>query len=283
MNPATELRLGFAARADNLALVRQALAGLADAASIPAEVLADLKQIATEACMNAVVHAYPEGDEGPVEVVARADAAEIEVRVRDWGAGFRPRPADAETSLRLGLPLIASIADSFEVERPRGGGTAIAARVRFNGDGDGEGEAESRPDTSAEAAVAITAGASARPVIARVLAIAGTRAGFSLDRMSDGVLLGDAIAAGPVGGFAENRVGIAIDECGAGGLCVSVGPLVEGGAQSLLERMELPGIGASVSQLADRVDTEERGDGEYVIIELGHGSKVERDERAAAQ
>ena len=62
---ATELRLGLAARAENLALVRQALAGFGDAVAIADGPLADLKQIATEACMNAVVHAYPGRRGGP--------------------------------------------------------------------------------------------------------------------------------------------------------------------------------------------------------------------------
>ena len=60
--------------------------------------------------------------------------------------------------------------------------------------------------------MAITAGASARPVIARVFAMAATRAGFSLERMSEGVLIGDAIAAGEAADFAESRVGVSIEE-----------------------------------------------------------------------
>ena len=70
--PATELRLALAAKPENLALVRQALSGLADGVSIPERPLADLKQIATEACMNAVVHAYPGRDDGRIDVSAVA-------------------------------------------------------------------------------------------------------------------------------------------------------------------------------------------------------------------
>lgn len=262
----TELRLGFAARAENLALVRQALSGLADAVSIPDGPLADLKQVATEACMNAVVHAYPPGEEGPIDVVAIASAGDVELRVRDWGVGFHPRPAEGDRSLRLGLPLIATIADSFEIASPADGGTTVIARIRL-ADTNGHPPVAARPQVSREAEMAITAGSSARPVIARVLAIAGTRAGFSLDRMSDGVLLGDAIAAGAVADFADNRVGLGIEECGPG-LCLRVGPLVPGGAQRLVERMELPGLGVSISKLADRLEIERDADGEHLMIEL---------------
>lgn len=119
---ATELRLALAARAENLALVRQALAGLADAIEMDEAPLADLKQIATEGCMNAIVHAYPNGSAGAMEVMAKANGQAVELRIRDWGEGFKPRPADGgDGSLRLGLPLIASIADSFQIASPRAG------------------------------------------------------------------------------------------------------------------------------------------------------------------
>lgn len=264
---ATELRLGLAARAENLALVRQALAGLADAVAIDDGPLADLKQIATEACMNAVVHAYPGEQEGRVDVVAVATDRVVELRVRDWGVGFRPRPAEPDGSLRLGLPLIATIADSFEIASPPDGGTSLVARIRLSGS-NGDGEIAARPTVPREAEMAITAGTSARPVIARVLAIAATRAGFSLDRMSDGVLLGDAIAAGDAADFADNRVGIGIEEAGPA-LSVRVGPFVKGGAQRMLERMELPGLGVSISKLADRVEVLDDPRGEYIEIEIG--------------
>jgi anti-sigma regulatory factor (Ser/Thr protein kinase) len=263
---ATELRLGFAARAENLALVRQALAGFADAVSIGDGTLADLKQIATEACMNAVVHAYPgEEEEGRVDVVAVANAGTVEVRVRDWGVGFRPRPAEPEGSLRLGLPLIATVAESFQIASPADGGTELTARVRIVDTTNGE--VRTRPPVPQEAEMAITAGASARPVIARVLAIAATRAGFSLERMSDGVLLGDAIAAGEASDFEDGRLGIGIEECGPN-LCVRVGPLVPGGGERLLERMKLPGLGVSITKLATRVDVETGQGGESLVIEI---------------
>ena len=104
-------------------------------------------------------------------------------------------------------------------------------------------------------------------MIARVLAIAATRAGFSLERMSDGVLLGDAIAAGNVADFAEERVGISLEECGPN-LCVRVGPFVQGGAERMVERMELPGLGVSITKLASKVDVESGDSGQYLVIEI---------------
>lgn len=266
--PPTELRLALAATPENLALVRQALSGLADGVEIPERALADLKQIATEACMNAVVHAYPDRDDGRIDVSAVVNDGEVELRVRDWGVGFRPRPASLDSSLHLGLPLIASVVDSFAIESPAGGGTALVARVKMREDSGAD--AVEMPAAPKEAQLEIDAGVSAKPVIARVLAMAATRAGFSLDRMSDGVLVGDVIAAGKPDDFAEGRVGIGIEECGPN-LCLRVGPFHQGGARRMVEQMELPGLGVSVAKLADRFEVLEEDEGEYIAIEIAPG------------
>jgi hypothetical protein len=126
------------------------------------------------------------------------------------------------------------------------------------------------PPAPKEAEVEIDAGAAAKPVIARVLAIAATRAGFSLDRMSDGVLMGDVIAAGAKDDFADGRVGIEIEECGPN-LCLRVGPFQPGGAKRMLDQMELPGMGVSIAKLADRVEIVEGDSGEFVSIEISPG------------
>ena len=263
---ATELRLGLAAKADNLALVRQALTGLADGAGIAEVPLADLKQIATEACMNAVVHAYPEGTDGRIDVVATARPGSVELRVRDWGVGFQPRPADADSSLRLGLPLIATIADSFQIASPASGGTELVARVLTGLNGHAE-EPPELPAVPREAELAISTGSSAKPVIARVLAIAASRAGFSMDRVSDGVLIGDAIAAADATDFDGSAVGIEIEECGPN-LCVRVGPFVDGGAARTLERMQAPGLGVSIAKLATRFEIVKDEAGDLLEIEI---------------
>lgn len=267
---ATELRLALAARPENLALVRQALAGLADAASIGEEPLADLKQIATEACLNSVVHGYPNGSEGRIEVTVVAADGAVDLTVRDWGSGFQPRPADGE-SLRLGLPLMASLADSFEVTSHSTGGTEVRARVLTNGAG-AEHAIGEPPAPPREAEMQVTAGDAAKPVIARVIAMAATRAGLSLERMSDSVLLGDAIARHAAGDFPEQRVGVEIEECGDSNLCIRVGPFVDGGGQRMLDELEVPGLAVSLAKLADRVDLERDERGEFVVIELSSAS-----------
>ena len=65
--PAPDVRLTMPARPEGVAVVRQALAGMADALDFDAAVLADMKMAVSEACTNVVVHAYDDAD-GALEV-----------------------------------------------------------------------------------------------------------------------------------------------------------------------------------------------------------------------
>ena len=120
------VRLALPARPEGVGVVRQALAGLADAMALDASILADAKMAVTEACTNVVVHAYGETD-GELEVEMLADDAAVTVVVRDRGTGIRPRATRETSALGLGLPLIAALSDAFEVR----GGPGIGTEVRM--------------------------------------------------------------------------------------------------------------------------------------------------------
>src|SRR5262245_59287408 len=101
---ASGLSISLPARANNVAVVRHALAGLAEEIGMDAAGIADLKTVVTEACMNVVVHAYG-GEPGPLYVEAQPDSEGLEIVVRDSGSGIRPRADTEQASLRLGLSL----------------------------------------------------------------------------------------------------------------------------------------------------------------------------------
>lgn len=107
-----DLSLTLPARAENVAVVRHAIGGLGEALDIDDQTLADVKLAVTEACTNAVVHAYPEG-EGPLEVAAFVGEGRLMLVVRDEGRGIVPRTDSP--GLGLGLPLIATLAEALEL------------------------------------------------------------------------------------------------------------------------------------------------------------------------
>ncbi len=109
------MQLALPARAENIAIVRHAFGALGEAYALDTQTLSDIRLAVTEACTNVVVHAYPDGQEGPMEVLATMLGDELTVVVRDEGEGIGPRPDSP--GLGLGLPLIASLAENVQLGR----------------------------------------------------------------------------------------------------------------------------------------------------------------------
>ena len=136
MNAQPEVLLTMPARPEGVGVVRQALAGLADALAFDAAVLADMKMAVSEACTNVVVHAY-DSDTGELEVHMLAGEHDLTIVVRDHGTGIQPKPARTEPpALGLGLPLIAALSDAFELKGSAGQGTEVRMTFSYVRDGD---------------------------------------------------------------------------------------------------------------------------------------------------
>jgi anti-sigma regulatory factor (Ser/Thr protein kinase) len=267
----SDLRLLLPAKAENVLVVRQAVAGLGEAIGLPEQRIDDLKTVVTEACNNVVIHAYDETP-GPLEVTAEAEDGEVAVVVADRGQGFEPRPSPAgEASLGLGLPLIAALSDSFEISGGAGEGTRTTIRFGYaapvgshNGTAGSEGVEEAL-------SVQLAPGAAVRPILARVLGAMASRADLSVDRLADSVLLGDAVSSHAPADFTEGQVAVSIKE-GEGALDVRVGPLIEGGGERILAQMEIPG-GGSLRKLARSMEVTKgvASDGssaEFLVFEI---------------
>src|SRR5215218_5241808 len=130
--------MSLPARAENVAVVRHALAGLAEEIGMDEPGVADLKTVVTEACMNVVVHAY-EGEPGPLNIEAEPDLDGLTVLVRDSGVGIRPRPESESSSLRLGLSLIAALSSRFSFSGGLDRGTEVEMHMPLKGGGADEG------------------------------------------------------------------------------------------------------------------------------------------------
>ncbi len=246
---AAGFELALPATAENVIVVRQAISGVAEALGLGASRLADLKTVVTEACNNVVLHAY-DGEPGPLNVIAEPGDEELVVQVADEGHGFRPRASEGDASLGLGLPLIAALSDSFEISG--GAGQGSQTTIRF-GYAPPEAKSNGKPTiVPTELELALTPGAIVKPVLARVIGALAARAEFSIDRLADTVLLGDAVSSSGGGDFSDGRVGISIKD-GDGTLEVRVGPLVEGGGERLMSEMEVPGAG-SLRNLASSME-----------------------------
>ena len=115
------VELSFPAHSRYLVLARLSLAGIAPVAHLSEDVLADLKLAVTEACANAVRHAYAEDDDGSNLVIEIADDG------RGLGAA-RVESPDAATGLPeagMGLSIMRAVVDELEIESPPAGGTVV--------------------------------------------------------------------------------------------------------------------------------------------------------------
>jgi serine/threonine-protein kinase RsbW len=126
------VRLTFPAKADYLLLARLALSGLARSLPLDQEEVADLKLAVTEACGNAVRHAYDES-EGSVGVAFVVGQTSLEMIVEDHGSGIDavgpPEPDPEPLEGGMGMSIIRAVVDEVEVhEGADGRGTVVHMR-----------------------------------------------------------------------------------------------------------------------------------------------------------
>jgi hypothetical protein len=221
-----------------------------------------------------VIHAYDPGDDGVIEVTADEVDGALEVVVRDYGHGFRPRlaPEKQTASLRLGLPLIAALTSGFELSTDAEGGTTVRLRVAVETD-------TSEPDAEAEGPAGAEPGYSvlsvsdddlAGIIVSRVIASIAARAEMSVDRLSDALLLSDAISSGGGQRFRAGRTRLAVSQRD-GAVAMRVGPLEEGGGDRLLASLEIPTLHASLAKLADDATVEHDEAGEHLVLTITGG------------
>ena len=229
---------------ENVALVRQALTGLAASIGIEEALLSDMKTAVSEACNNVVLHAYPDG--GPLEVYVCPSPREIQVIVSDEGGGIQPRAPEPEAAMQgVGLSLIQALTRSVEFGGGDGAGTEVrmtfestapldVAPASPNGD-------EAEPPPPEGETVVSACGPLVAPVLGSVIAVLAARAGFSIERLSEAQIVTDAIAAHSGGAFVGRHVHAGID-AGGGRLELRLGPLVPGGAETLVNSSGLGGL-----------------------------------------
>jgi serine/threonine-protein kinase RsbW len=121
---AADVSLIVPAVPDSIAVIRQTVSGICEALGADSRTVGDIKLAATEACTNAVLHAYANREPGTIEIDAYADGEELRLLVRDHGTGMTPAPL-AE-GLGLGLPLIAALTSTLTIVEPDDGGTEVS-------------------------------------------------------------------------------------------------------------------------------------------------------------
>jgi len=121
-----------------LTVVRLTASGVAARCGASYEDVDDIKVAVSEACTNAIDHAFRDQEcAGTISIVCAPGEDEIRIEVCDEGCGFDPEAtdvvddADPEKQGGLGLFLIRKLMDNAEVVSEPGGGTRVAMVKRF--------------------------------------------------------------------------------------------------------------------------------------------------------
>ncbi|MDX6608308.1 MAG: serine/threonine-protein kinase RsbW [Solirubrobacterales bacterium] len=262
----TGLQIKLPAKAENVAVVRHALAGLAEQIGMDETGVADLKTVVTEACMNVVVHAYPDGL-GPLTVEADPDNEGLTVTVSDRGSGISPQADSERSSLKLGLSLIAALSSSFSISGGLDRGTEVMMRLPLSGGGaNGVAPADKKVSVEVDATELTVARAELlEPVLARLVSALAARRDLSIERVSDAVLITDAIADAAPERFADGCVRLGLGDSEKG-LELRLGPMKAGAAGEIRQQLEVPEVGGSLEGLVDEVAVEESDEGDYLIV-----------------
>jgi serine/threonine-protein kinase RsbW len=267
-----EFRMILPSRPENVAVIRQALAGAIEVLGLAESRLLDINTAVSEACNNVVVHAY-EGEDGPLEVFLCIQDSELEVVVRDDGVGIRPRAPEPGLEVQgLGLSLIQTLSDRVEFLGGVSQGTEV--RMAFSLNGQSEGWLRDIPDESQEVrqppgelVIAVSAGPLAAPVLGRVIAMLAARADFSLEGISEAQLVTDSLAANVPRVIVGKNIQLGIDSP-PGQLLVRVGPLEEGGSSRIMDASALGDLPPVLERLTKEHHVEGSPDGEILNLTL---------------
>jgi anti-sigma regulatory factor (Ser/Thr protein kinase) len=284
--PMLNLRLN--SRPDTAGLVRAALGGLAGPFRLREELVGDLKTAISEACNNAVEHAY-RGENGAIAVHMDVGLESVDVSVRDWGGGFQ-HLAPAGDRLRVGLPVISALADRAEFLTAPGSGTEVRMSfdIRHDPRRDGllarieesedlEAWAPWRRGLSGDVVVTLLPRELVTGVLEPLTRALAARSRFSLERFSDVYLITRAIAAHVASAAASSRVSFALD-AGEQELNLTIGPLQPGAGNALRGMGPSERLEASVARLADELVCEPIDGSELLRIVIKDRERTARNQ-----
>jgi serine/threonine-protein kinase RsbW len=192
-----DLSLTCPADAENVAVVRRAVTGVARAVGIDEGLVNDVRTAVTEACGNAAVHAYSSDAPGIMVVTCTFEDPWLKFRVQDFGSGMQPQvDLEGESRLRIGLSLISALADRFEIQSSSSSGTQVSVGFDVSREredhagGDGAG-----PERASDGVELIAAGPLGAEGVAPALVMLGVRSGFDVERLAELQQVGTTLAA----------------------------------------------------------------------------------------
>ncbi len=242
---------------DSIPVARQALRSLGETIAAEREALEDAELALTEACANAVEHAYGSDKGGTVLVTMEPREDEMHVSVRDYGAGMATGGSDGDDQRGFGLAMIEGLARHVQIRREDGTEVSMSFPMGL--------EEITTVDGS------VPGVEPAERVLRRLVAVVAAQADMPSDRLMEALLVSELVARYGLRHLVGERVKIRIDRTDDG-FELHLGPLEPGGAEAVVTESDVPGIGSVVERLADgvRMETEDvdGADAEFLVLQM---------------
>lgn len=128
------IRVILPALSRNEALARSIIAFFAVELNPTIDELGDIKTAVSEAVTNCIVHGYPDGKTGEIEIYASIEGESLHIEISDSGVGIADiaearKPffttSDSEERSGMGFTIMETFMDSLAVENREGGGLKV--------------------------------------------------------------------------------------------------------------------------------------------------------------
>ncbi len=197
-----DLSLTCPADAENVAVIRRAVTGVARAVGVDEGLVNDVRTAVTEACGNVAVHAYSTDAPGMMVVTCTFEHPWLNFRVQDFGSGMQPRvDMEGGSRLRIGLSLISALADRFEIQSSSSTGTEVSVGFDVTRERDENGGRNGAVPVR-DGVELIAAGPLGAEGVAPALVMLGVRSDFDVERLAElqdvGTTLAAAVRAGQI-------------------------------------------------------------------------------------
>ncbi|RAP39116.1 histidine kinase [Candidatus Marinamargulisbacteria bacterium SCGC AAA071-K20] len=135
-NSPLEMKITIPCSTEFVSIIRLAISGIAARMNFTVEDIEDIKISVSEACTNAIQHAYgnnPSSD-NEIFITARMHPEELEIEVEDKGTGFdlgilgtapQKEASEKKMGLGLGITFIKNLMDHAEFSSKIDSGTVI--------------------------------------------------------------------------------------------------------------------------------------------------------------
>lgn len=249
-----DLQLRLPAERDSLPVVRQALRSLGEAVDADLESLEDTELAVTEACANAIEHAYGDAP-GTVEISLVPQRTSMLVTVSDRGRGMPAMGVGRGGGGGFGLSMIEGIASQFEIRPGPQSGTDLAMTFDMG----------TRP-LSVNGHKRLDA-APAERIARRIVAVIAAQTDMPSDRLVESLLVVELATRHSRQYLTGGLIELSLERLERG-FELRLGPLVPDGASALVQESELPVVGSVIQRLSDGVAVEHGADGERLNLRI---------------